>query len=303
MRAPLFTPRSPRRFGRASQCTGVLLSTLVTLLVTAPPLQGQAGPPRIFELRPVASGVWVDVTRPGINPSSYANSVIIAGDSAVLVVDTHHSAAAGDRLVRQIRRVTDLPVRWVVNSHYHGDHVWGNVSLAEAWPEARFVAHPVTADSILGGSSARLAAELERLDGLVGRLEAALAGDSLPDEVVPTYRETLARYRAQRREVAATSVLLPDTEVPGELRVQLGGREVWIRHPGPAHTPGDRPIEQGRAPGAGMAFRVAGGVTAIPAAMAVWALAKHEVFALEIGRSPTGAVASGLLVQLWAQAT
>jgi len=58
-------------------------------------------------------------------------------------------------------------------------------------------------------------------------------------------------------------------------------------------------IGQGMAPGAGMAFLVAGGVTSIPAAMAVWALAKPQVFALYIGLSLTGAFASGLLFQLW----
>lgn len=58
-------------------------------------------------------------------------------------------------------------------------------------------------------------------------------------------------------------------------------------------------IDQGMAPGAGMAFLVAGGVTSIPAAMAVWALAKPKVFALYIGLSLTGAFASGLLFQLW----
>ena len=58
-------------------------------------------------------------------------------------------------------------------------------------------------------------------------------------------------------------------------------------------------IEQGMAPGAGMAFLVAGGVTSIPAAMAVWALAKPQVFGLYIGLSLTGAFASGLLFQLW----
>jgi len=56
---------------------------------------------------------------------------------------------------------------------------------------------------------------------------------------------------------------------------------------------------QGMAPGAGMAFLVAGGVTSIPAAMAVWALAKPQVFALYIGLSLTGAFAAGLLFQLW----
>lgn len=61
-------------------------------------------------------------------------------------------------------------------------------------------------------------------------------------------------------------------------------------------------IDQGMAPGAGMAFLVAGGVTSIPAAMAVWALARPQVFALYIGLSLTGAFASGLLFQLWGMA-
>lgn len=60
-------------------------------------------------------------------------------------------------------------------------------------------------------------------------------------------------------------------------------------------------IEQGMAPGAGMAFLVAGGVTSIPAAMAVWALARPQVFAIYIALSLTGAFASGLLFQIWTQ--
>jgi uncharacterized membrane protein YraQ (UPF0718 family) len=58
-------------------------------------------------------------------------------------------------------------------------------------------------------------------------------------------------------------------------------------------------MDQGMAPGAGMAFLVAGGVTSIPAAMAVWALAKPQVFAIYIALSLTGAFLSGLIFQLW----
>ncbi len=61
-------------------------------------------------------------------------------------------------------------------------------------------------------------------------------------------------------------------------------------------------IEQGMAPGAGLAFLVAGGVTSLPAAIAVWALAKPRVFALYIALSLTGALASGLLFQAWLSA-
>ncbi|MDR9394954.1 permease [Roseovarius sp. SYSU LYC5161] len=58
-------------------------------------------------------------------------------------------------------------------------------------------------------------------------------------------------------------------------------------------------MEQGMAPGAGMAFLVAGGVTSIPAALAVWALARLQVFALYIALSLSGAFMAGLLFQLW----
>lgn len=58
-------------------------------------------------------------------------------------------------------------------------------------------------------------------------------------------------------------------------------------------------IGQGMAPGAGLAFLVAGGVTSIPAAMAVWALARPPVFVLYIFLSLSGALLSGLLFQIW----
>ena len=58
-------------------------------------------------------------------------------------------------------------------------------------------------------------------------------------------------------------------------------------------------IEQGMAPGAGMAFLVAGGVTSIPAAMAVWALARPPVFLLYIALSLSGAFTTGILFQFW----
>ncbi len=58
-------------------------------------------------------------------------------------------------------------------------------------------------------------------------------------------------------------------------------------------------IAQGMAPGAGLAFLVAGGVTSLPAAIAVWALVRPQVFAAYILLALTGAFASGLLYHVW----
>jgi len=56
-------------------------------------------------------------------------------------------------------------------------------------------------------------------------------------------------------------------------------------------------VEQGMAPGAGLAFLVAGGVSSIPAAIAVWALARPPVFALYLGFAFAGSLAAGLIFQ------
>ncbi|TCP27398.1 permease [Rhodovulum adriaticum] len=58
-------------------------------------------------------------------------------------------------------------------------------------------------------------------------------------------------------------------------------------------------IGQGMSPGAGMAFLVAGGVTSLPAAIAVWALVRPPVFLLYLALSLSGAFTVGLLFQLW----
>ena len=58
-------------------------------------------------------------------------------------------------------------------------------------------------------------------------------------------------------------------------------------------------IGQGMAPGAGMAFLVAGGVSSLPAAIAVWALVKREVFFLYLGIALAGSFVHGFFFQLW----
>ena len=58
-------------------------------------------------------------------------------------------------------------------------------------------------------------------------------------------------------------------------------------------------MEQGMAPGAGLAFLVAGGVSSLPAAVAVWALVKRQVFLLYLALALSGSFVSGLLFQVW----
>src|SRR3954467_12497923 len=55
-----------------------------------------------------------------------SNAVVLATDDGVLVIDTRQPPRDGQDLIDRIRKVTDKPIKWVINSHFHGDHHFGN---------------------------------------------------------------------------------------------------------------------------------------------------------------------------------
>ena len=77
-----------------------------------------------FSLQQVGHGVWAAIALPHSKAGSNAGFII--GDDAVLVVDSFEDPAAAQALLKVIRGKTDLPVRYLVNTHYHLDHVAGN---------------------------------------------------------------------------------------------------------------------------------------------------------------------------------
>jgi cyclase len=99
------------------------LALLLGLLLTGP-LARAAGAGPLFTLQQVGQGIWAAIAVPGSHAGSNAGFII--GDNSVLVVDSFEDPAAAQALLRVIRDKTPLPVRYLVNTHYHLDHVAGN---------------------------------------------------------------------------------------------------------------------------------------------------------------------------------
>ncbi|MGD0134562.1 MAG: MBL fold metallo-hydrolase, partial [Bryobacteraceae bacterium] len=110
---------------------------LVLAVLVAPltwPLLGAAPD---YQLQKIGNGIWAAI----VSDEGLAggNAGFVIGDDGVLVIDTFQDPRPAKALLADIRKLTPLPIRFVVNTHYHLDHVNGNDVFAAAG--ATIVAH------------------------------------------------------------------------------------------------------------------------------------------------------------------
>jgi glyoxylase-like metal-dependent hydrolase (beta-lactamase superfamily II) len=84
--------------------------------------------PLPFKLQQVGPGVYAAIG----GPKAGSNAGFVIGEDGVLVVDTFFYPDAAKALLGEVRKVTDKPIRYVVNTHYHIDHVSGDAVFKAA---------------------------------------------------------------------------------------------------------------------------------------------------------------------------
>src|SRR6202789_2656312 len=104
------------------------LAAVMSALLFSSALCQTAAP---FTLQELGHGAWAAIDNPAAKADrAGANAGFVIGPESVLVADTFENPAAAKRLLETIREKTKLPVRFVVNTHYHLDHVAGNAIFA-----------------------------------------------------------------------------------------------------------------------------------------------------------------------------
>ena len=190
-----------RSVGRVRRVHFALAAILLVSAMRAAPA---AAPFAVTELAP---GLYAhrghdDVATPA-NRGDIANVGFVVGTRCVAVVDTGGSYATGRALRAAIRVVTPLPVCYVINTHAHPDHVFGNAAFAS--DGAEFVAH------------ARAPEALRRRG--------------------PHYLAALARDLGDA--AGGTKIVLPTRTVEGSDSLDLGSRVLTLRSWPTAHTDAD----------------------------------------------------------------
>jgi glyoxylase-like metal-dependent hydrolase (beta-lactamase superfamily II) len=92
----------------------------------------------------VARGVYVIRHKDAPNGIPNGNTEVSIGDREVLVVDSCYLASEARQDIAQIRKWTDNPVRYLVNTHWHNDHTMGNGTYADAFTNLSIIAHTET---------------------------------------------------------------------------------------------------------------------------------------------------------------
>jgi len=217
--------------------------SLLAVLADASSVQAQS-----FDIVKVMENVYAGIARPGV----LCNGAFIVNRDEVLVVDTHLRPSWARDLIAEVRKVTDKPVRYVVNTHWHGDHTHGNQAYVQAFGGAvEYLAQHWTRDDIIGKAIPSIQTSVTRtVPENIARLEKMLAegkdqqGKELTAEQRTGAERSLASQKSYLEELKTIQITLPTITFEKSLilyRTAPDGSErpIHIYYFGKGHTRGD----------------------------------------------------------------
>jgi len=194
-------------------CTPSLISRKTFLkaglaLAASPLLRYVPAHAAAAQVTEVAPGVFVHQGRYEVqspdNRGDIANASFVVGSEAVAVIDTSGSAVMGEELRDAIRTVTNKPIKYVINTHMHPDHVLGNAAFKQDDPI------------------------------FVGHYKLPRALGTRADSYVTANRQMLGA-----EAFAGSEIILPTLAIKEPTKLDLGDRELLLEPQSTAHTDND----------------------------------------------------------------
>jgi glyoxylase-like metal-dependent hydrolase (beta-lactamase superfamily II) len=217
--------------------------SVVTIALVAAAFVDATSGQAVYVPERLAEGVYALIPQPRLDDLD-GNSLVVIGKESVLVVDTGGSLESGRLVAAQIRKLSPLPVRYIVNTHWHYDHVLGNGGLLEAWPAAKVVGHEETGR--IGASWAQYYTQrtLATFDATKTRIANDATTGQRDGRALSGYEHAVAKAQHANidrleRKLRQSAYILPDVVFRDQLQLDLGGRSVEVLNFGRGNTPGD----------------------------------------------------------------
>lgn len=216
-------------------------SLLLLLLLPVAAAAGDA-----FDIIPVADGVYAAIGK-GTSPMLIgSNAAIIINEDDVVVVDSHYTPSAARALLAEIKALTDKPVRYVVNTHWHNDHTQGNRAYFNVFPGGpEFISSHLTREDIEKKAIPSVKQSLETMPQQIARAEQELAsgssseGQPLTDEQKTQRQRQIQLWKAYLEELRSLEITLPTLTFERSVVLHKDARPIHILFFHGGHTRGD----------------------------------------------------------------
>ena len=166
-----------------------------------------------------------------------ANSPIIVTNDEALVIDSEITPAAARALVTDLKAVTSKPVRYVVDSHYHYDHAFGNQIFT---PDVQVIGHDNTRRRMLTNVMEQYTylSSVQPVPARVASLKQRIAQEADPQQKAALERQ-VANSLAYLEQVKEIKVTPPNLTFEATMTLHRGEREMRILYLGRGHTDTD----------------------------------------------------------------
>ena len=198
-----------------------------------------------FQLHKLADGIYTTERKEPAGLMFDANNTFLIREHDVVVVDSNISPDSTREVLAALRKLTDKPVRYVINTHWHEDHILGNSVWREAYPAVQFIGHVQSHADLATTGLANRKGLLESGAGGVASLRNAistgkgLAGNALTDEERVSHQSDIFLVERYLNEAGSLPIVYPDLEVESRLVLADAKRPIEIRFLGAAHTRSD----------------------------------------------------------------
>jgi cyclase len=194
---------------------------------TYPVIQGKT-----YKFERIADGVYYATGGVG------SNNVVIINDRNVLLVDTGTTPATARDFVSDVRMITNKPIRYVVNTHWHYDHTDGNQIFG---PNVQIIAHDYVRTAITTFDVLHREPFLTSTNALpvqIDNLQKQIVEEKNPAKEA-ALRKQLTDVRRTLAEVKRLKPTPPNTTYSSKLVLHEGKREIDLLFLGRGHTGGD----------------------------------------------------------------
>ena len=202
--------------------------------LTMPPEPGSL-PAHRFEK--VAEGVYYATATGSTTIGS--NAVVIVNEDDVLLVDPGITPAAASTFIADVKTLTPKPIKYVVDTHYHYDHAFGNQVFG---PDVTIIGHDTTRRRLTGPGSLKERTYLTNGTAAIAnrftQLKNQIAAAADPQQRAILERQ-LAIHQLYADEQAKIRPTPPNATLSRDMTLHRGSREIQIRFFGRAHTDGD----------------------------------------------------------------